>query len=101
MTPRSPQLYRTWLKYALLIFPAQHLSNDDQVTFAKRFGALEFGLAPLSNVRADGSVRTDEASDEVVQRAEGQHGLALRQHVHAGTGERRGVHCARGPGRGR
>ena len=68
------QLYRTWLKCALLIFPAQHLSNDDQVSFAKRFGALEFGLAPLSNVRADGSVRTDEASDEVVRVLKGNMG---------------------------
>ncbi len=48
--------------YGLLVFPAQHLSNDEQVTFAKRFGALEFGLAPLSNVRADGSVRADEVA---------------------------------------
>ena len=58
------RLYRTWLQYGLLIFPAQHLSNDDQVAFAKRFGALEFGLAPLSNVRADGSVRADEADEK-------------------------------------
>ena len=44
------ELYDCWLKYALLIFPDQHLSNDDQVTFAKRFGSLEFDLAPISNV---------------------------------------------------
>jgi alpha-ketoglutarate-dependent taurine dioxygenase len=67
-------LYRTWLRYGLLIFPGQHLSNDDQVAFAKRFGALEFGLAPLSNVRADGSVRTDEANDEVVKVLKGNMG---------------------------
>ena len=67
------RLYRTWLQYGLLIFPAQHLSNDDQVTFAKRFGALEFGLAPLSNVRSDGSVRTD-ANDEVVKVLKGNMG---------------------------
>ena len=86
---------RTWLQYGLLVFPAQHLSNDDQVAFAKRFGALEFGLAPLSNVRADGSVRADEAG-ESREGAERQHGLALRQHVHAGTGKRRRIHRARG-----
>jgi alpha-ketoglutarate-dependent taurine dioxygenase len=58
-------LYDTWLEYALLVFPGQHLSNDEQVAFAKRFGALEFDLAPLSNVREDGSVRTDDADDMV------------------------------------
>ncbi|HEY6599073.1 MAG TPA: TauD/TfdA family dioxygenase [Pseudomonadales bacterium] len=67
------ELYRTWLQYGLLVFPAQHLSNDEQVTFAKRFGALEFGLAPLSNVRADGSVRADD-SDEVVKVLKGNMG---------------------------
>ena len=67
------RLYRTWLQYGLLIFPAQHLSNDEQEAFAKRFGALEFGLAPLSNVRADGSVRADEA-DEVVKVLKGNMG---------------------------
>jgi alpha-ketoglutarate-dependent taurine dioxygenase len=68
------RLYQVWLQYGLLVFPAQHLSNDEQVAFAKRFGALEFGLAPLSNVRADGSVRTDEANDEVVKVLKGNMG---------------------------
>src|SRR5260370_39515932 len=35
-------LYTTWLEYALLIFPDQHLSHDEQVACAKRFGQLEF-----------------------------------------------------------
>jgi alpha-ketoglutarate-dependent taurine dioxygenase len=68
------ELYRTWLEYALLIFPGQHLTKDEQVTFAKRFGDLEFDLAPLSNVRADGTVRTDEANDEVVKVLKGNMG---------------------------
>jgi alpha-ketoglutarate-dependent taurine dioxygenase len=59
------ELYRTWLDHALLIFPGQHLSNDQQVAFARRFGALEFDLAPISNVRADGSVRPEEGDDVV------------------------------------
>src|SRR5581483_4319663 len=58
-------LYRTWLDYALLIFPGQHLTREEQVPFARRFGALEFDLAPISNVRSDGSVRTDDADDVV------------------------------------
>src|SRR4249920_3843033 len=68
------ELYRTWLTYGLLIFPAQHLSNDEQVEFARRFGALEFGLAPLSNVRADGTVRIDDGNDEVVKVLKGNMG---------------------------
>lgn len=49
--------YATWLDYALLIFPGQHLSKAEQVAFARRFGEREFDLAPISNVRADGSIR--------------------------------------------
>ena len=44
------ELYETWLEYALLVFPAQHLSNDEQIVFAKRFGELEFELTALTNV---------------------------------------------------
>jgi len=68
------RLYRTWLEFGLLIFPAQHLSKDEQVAFAKRFGDLEFDLAPISNVRADGSVRSDEANDDVVKVLRGNMG---------------------------
>jgi len=58
-------LYDTWLDYALLIFPDQHLGRDEQIAFARRFGAPEFEIAPISNVRADGSVRPEEGDDVV------------------------------------
>ena len=58
------KLYETWLEYALLVFPGQHLSHADQVGFARRFGELEFDLAPLSNVRGDGSLRAEDGDDE-------------------------------------
>ena len=58
-------LYETWLEYALLVFPGQHLSNDEQMAFAKRFGPLEFPLAELSNVKPDGSIRTSDDDDMV------------------------------------
>jgi alpha-ketoglutarate-dependent taurine dioxygenase len=67
-------LYRTWLEYALLVFPGQYLTKEEQVVFARRFGALEFDLAPISNVRADGSVRADEANDDVVKVLKGNMG---------------------------
>jgi alpha-ketoglutarate-dependent taurine dioxygenase len=67
-------LYRTWLDYALLVFPGQHLTRDEQVVFARRFGALEFDIAPISNVRADGSVRPDDGSDDAVKVLKGNMG---------------------------
>jgi alpha-ketoglutarate-dependent taurine dioxygenase len=56
-------LHAAWLEYALLIFPGQHLSRAEQVTFAKRFGPLEFELAALSNVKSDGAVIADPDND--------------------------------------
>ncbi len=67
-------LYETWLEYALLVFPEQHLSNEEQIVFAKRFGDLEFDLAPISNVAPDGSVRPDNNSDDVVKVLRGNMG---------------------------
>jgi alpha-ketoglutarate-dependent taurine dioxygenase len=69
-----PALYRTWLDHALLIFPGQHLTRDQQIAFAKRFGDLEFEWAPLSNVRADGSLRPDDDSDDVIKVLKGNMG---------------------------
>ncbi len=54
-------LHAAWLQYALLIFPGEHLSRDEQIAFAKRFGPLEFELAPLSNVKADGSLIAEDS----------------------------------------
>lgn len=68
------QLYDTWLEYALLVFPGQHLSNAEQVAFAKRFGELEFELAPISNVRKDGSIRADDLSDDMIKVLRGNMG---------------------------
>ena len=56
-------LYHAWLEYALLIFPGQYLSRDEQVAFARRFGPLEFSLAALSNVNADGTLIVDPDND--------------------------------------
>ena len=60
-------LYRTWLDYALLILPGQHLDPAQQVAFARRFGDLEIESAPISNVRADGSVRDPAGDDDVLK----------------------------------
>ncbi len=67
-------LYATWLEHALLIFPGQHLDRDAQIAFARRFGAPEFEIAPISNVRADGSVRPDDNADDVIKVLKGNMG---------------------------
>lgn len=59
------ELYAVWLEHALLVFPDQHLTNDEQIIFAKRFGDLEFDLAPITNVDKDGNVHHDPAEDWV------------------------------------
>jgi len=68
------QLYELWLEHALLVFPGQHLTNDEQVAFATRFGALEFDLAAISNLRRDGTVRRDDPDDDVVKILKGNMG---------------------------
>ena len=63
-------IYKLWLQYALLIFPQQNLTNSQQIEFAKNFGALEFDLSPISNVRNDGSIR-DANDDDIVKSLKG------------------------------
>ena len=67
-------LYAAWLEHALLIFPGQHLARAQQIAFARRFGAPEFEIAPISNVRADGSVRPDDGADDIVAVLKGNMG---------------------------
>ncbi len=53
-------------EYAALVFPAQHLSNEEHVAFGERFGAIEIlrgdgeKYAMISNKAADGHVLTPE-----------------------------------------
>jgi alpha-ketoglutarate-dependent taurine dioxygenase len=67
-------LYDAWLDHALLIFPGQHLDHAQQIAFARRFGAPEFELAPISNVRADGTVRPEDSADDVINVLKGNMG---------------------------
>lgn len=50
--------------HAVLIFPGQHLSRDEQAAFGRRFGELDplvasTGTVPISNRKPDGSLRDD------------------------------------------
>lgn len=67
-------LHAAWLEYALLVVPDQHLSRDEQIAFARRFGPLEFEMAAISNVRKDGSVRPEEGNDDVIKVLKGNMG---------------------------
>jgi alpha-ketoglutarate-dependent taurine dioxygenase len=66
-------LYRTWLEFGLLIFPGQHLDGAQQIAFARRFGALEFDIAPISNVTPGGQLRS-EPGDALVRALKGNQG---------------------------
>ena len=68
------QLYATWLKYALLVFPGQHLARAEQIAFARRFGSLEFEMAPISNVKADGTLRIEKDNDDMMKVLKGNMG---------------------------
>jgi alpha-ketoglutarate-dependent taurine dioxygenase len=56
---------QAFLEHALLIFPGQNLTPEEQAAFAKRFGEIEYiaptrATVPISNRRADGSLLADE-----------------------------------------
>ncbi len=67
-------LHDAWLKHALLIFPGQHLGREAQIAFAKRFGALEFEMAAISNVKADGTLRIEKDNDDMMKILKGNMG---------------------------
>lgn len=74
------EIHAAFLDHALLIFPGQHLSDDDQGALARRFGALERALmqdrpvVTISNQRADGSVvEPDHLALRVMRGNEGWH----------------------------
>src|SRR4051794_7268520 len=56
------ELTELWLEYALLVFPGQHMTQDEQDEFARRFGDLEFTASPLTNIERDGTLRSPEHS---------------------------------------
>jgi len=63
-------------RHAVLIFPGQFLSDDEQLAFGRRFGQLERGLtlAPISNMTPEGQVRPpDGAVMQMLRGNEGWH----------------------------
>ncbi|HEX2591124.1 MAG TPA: TauD/TfdA family dioxygenase [Rhizomicrobium sp.] len=60
-------IYRAWLEHALLIFPEQFLSKEEQVAFATRFGALEFANAAITNIKPDGSLLAEDDTGDIMK----------------------------------
>ena len=66
-------------RYALLIFPAQHLDSAAQIAFGERFGRIEelaagHKIVPISNKRADGTLLKDEENSmKILKGNEGWH----------------------------
>ena len=72
---------QAFLDYGVLIFPAQHLTADEQYGFARRFGNIEHlvpgrdrKVVPISNRRADGTaIYADGHGAKVLKGNEGWH----------------------------
>jgi len=62
-----------WIEFGLLIFPGQELTPEEQDSFARRFGELEFTATPLTNLRRDGTLRTDP-DDHFIRSLQGNEG---------------------------
>ena len=68
-----------FLDRALLVFPGQHLSDDEQVAFARRFGPIErivggADTIPISNRFRDGTpLAADHYSSQIQRGNEGWH----------------------------
>jgi len=73
------QIESAFLEHAVLIFPGQYLSNEQQACFAIRFGEMDQlgsgkDAIPLCNQRADGSLRKkDEHLMQILRGNEGWH----------------------------
>ena len=73
------QIYAAFLEHAILLFPGQHLTADEQATFGRRFGPFEpitanEGLTPITNLLKDGSLRDpDDPIMHIIRGNEGWH----------------------------
>ena len=43
------QLHSAFLEHGFLLFPDQHINEEESIEFGRRFGELEFGGAPMAN----------------------------------------------------
>lgn len=77
--PTWAEIEAAFHEHAVLVFPAQHLTPDEQRTFATRFGTLEVivgkdGLTPITTQRQDGTVLApDDPVMGIIRGNEGWH----------------------------
>ena len=55
--PQFRTIHNAFLEFGFLIFPDQHLSDQENIEFGQRFGELEFGALPIANQK-----RNDDGS---------------------------------------
>jgi alpha-ketoglutarate-dependent taurine dioxygenase len=72
-----PDLEQAFHQHAVLVFPGQHLRADEQIAFARRFGALEvlfpgYDAVPISTLDGNGDVLAPD--DPVMQVVRGNQG---------------------------
>lgn len=71
-------VHAAFLEHAVLVFPEQHLSGDEQAAFGSRFGRFERltganeGLTPITNRLKDGTLRPED--DPVMHILKGNEG---------------------------
>lgn len=58
------ELYALWLDHALLVLPGQHLTREQQIAFAGRFGQASGTIFDISTVRPDGVLRSDAVGED-------------------------------------
>ena len=73
------EVERAFHEHAVLVFPGQHLSADEQIAFARRFGSIEvlfegYDAVPISTVDRTGEVMApDHPVMQVVRGNQGWH----------------------------
>jgi len=73
------EIERAFHEHAVLVFPAQHLTSDQQISFAQRFGSIEvlvdgYDAVPISTVDRTGEVMApDHPVMQVVRGNQGWH----------------------------
>jgi alpha-ketoglutarate-dependent taurine dioxygenase len=90
-------LEAAFIEHALLVFPDQHLSEDEQAAFGRRFGEIEDlgggAVSAISNRRRDGTMmKPDEPVTMLIRGNEGWHTDILVK-THIGVVHIRGVRC--------
>jgi alpha-ketoglutarate-dependent taurine dioxygenase len=87
-----------FLEHAVLIFPGQHLTNEEQASFGRRFGELALERVPISNQRTDGSLR--DSDDAVMRLLRGNEGWHTDSSYMPLSAKASILSCRQPPGRG-